>query len=253
MPFDLPEAEIIAMPVRPEAAIAFWQWKSALPYDAVKGLDEGALVRAFYVAGLSEHDAVQTVKDALQAALENGETLADFKARCLDVIESQGWHDRRVETIFRNNMQTAYAAGRYAKMQEVKKARPYWQYIIVDDDRTRPTHAILADLVFPADHEFWTENYPPNGHNCRCGVRTLSARQVEREGLDVETEMPGDGMYTDPENGMEYHVARPGADDGWRGNPGKDWLDGLDMEKYPGLNRDSYAEQRGGAGSGSGT
>jgi uncharacterized DUF497 family protein len=95
----------------------------------------------------------------------------------------------------------------------------------VGDERVRPSHAILNGMVFPADHEFWNENYPPNGHKCRCGVRTLSARQVEKEGLQVQSEMPGDGMYTDPKTGMEYHVARPGADDGWRSNPGKTWVE----------------------------
>lgn len=244
MPFDLPEAELIAVPVQPEAAIAFWQWKSALPYDAVKRLEEGVRQRAFYVAGLAERDAVQTVKDALQAALENGETLADFKARCLDVIASQGWHDTRIETIFRNNMQTAYAAGRYAKMQEVKEHRPYWQYFTVGDDRVRPSHAVLNNMVFHADDPFWADNYPPNGHKCRCGVQTLSARQVERAGLEIQSGPPGDSMYTDPKTGMEYHVARPGADDGWGGNPGKSWLDGLELEKYKDLTPESYAEQR---------
>lgn len=226
-PDMLPDADILAAPVDPEAAIAFWQWRTALPYDVLKTLADSARERAFYVTGLAERDAVQTVKDALQAALENGETLADFKARCLEVIESQGWHDSRVETIFRNNMQTAYSAGRYAKMQAVKKYRPYWQYYTVGDERVRPSHAVLNNEVFPADHPFWADNYPPNGHKCRCGVRTLSERQVEREGLEVNTDMPGDRMYTDPQTGMEYHVARPGADDGWRGNPGKSWTEDI--------------------------
>ena len=49
-------------------------------------------------------------------------------------------------------------AGRYAKMQQVKKARPYWQYLTVGDDRVRPSHAVLHRMVFPADHDFWGEN-----------------------------------------------------------------------------------------------
>ena len=240
----LPKPDLLAAAVQPEAAIAFWSWKAGLPYDVVKKLEEGARQRAFYVAGLAEHDAVQAIKDALQAALENGETLADFKNRCREVIENQGWHDSRVETIYRNNMQSAYAAGRYKKMQAVKKARPYWQYYTLADGKVRPTHAVLHLQVYPADHPFWDENYTPNGHKCRCGVRTLSARQVEAEGLTVQTEMPGDSQYTDPATGMEYHVARPGADDGWRGTPGKDWLYGLDLNKYPDLGPESYRQQR---------
>lgn len=245
MSFRLPAPEILAAPVQPEAAIAFWASRSAMTAAEMKGLAEDARKRAFYVTGLAERDAVQTVKDAIGEALKNGETLADFKERIKDVIQSQGWHDHRVETIFRNNLQTAYSAGRYQKMQAVKTFRPFWQYYTAGDERVRPPHAVLSELVFPADHPFWDSNYPPNGHKCRCGVRTLSRRQVDKEGLTVQNEMPRDMLYTDPKTGMEYHVARPGADDGWRNNPGKDWTTaGLDLKKYPDLHKDSYEEQR---------
>lgn len=240
----LPSFEILATPVQPEAAIAFWQWRAAMPYDEVKKLSAGARERAFYVAGLTEYDKVQKVKDALGEALKNGETLADFKKRCLETIKTENWHDRHLETIFRNNMQTAYAAGRYAKMQEVKEARPFWQYFVVCDERTRRNHAILSGIVYPADHEFWYSNYPPNGHRCRCGVNTLSSRQVEKQGLKVQSKMPSASMYTDPKTGMEYFVARPGADNGWQNNPAKIWLSGLDLEKYEDLGKTSYVEQR---------
>jgi SPP1 gp7 family putative phage head morphogenesis protein len=248
-PFDLPEPEIIAASVQPEAAIAFWAWKDAMPYDAVKKLEGGARDRAFYVTALAEHDAAQAIKDALGKALKEGKTFEEFKKDIADIIKQQGWRGDRIETIFRNNLQTAYMAGRYAKMQEVKKTRPYWQYMTAGDEHVRPSHAILNGMVFHADHEFWAENLPPNGHRCRCGARSLSARQVGREGLTVQDKMPGDSMYTDPKTGMEYHVARPGADDGWRNNPGKTWLEGgaatgLDLKKYPDVTPESYAEQR---------
>ena len=86
---------------------------------------------------------------------------------------------------------------------------------------------MLHRKVYPLDHPFWNSNTPPNGHKCRCYFRTLSERQVKRMGLTVETELPGDSMWTDPATGMEVHVARPGADDGWRNNPGKSWLGDL--------------------------
>lgn len=101
------------------------------------------------------------------------------------------------------------------------------------DKRVRPSHAILHEKVYPADHEFWATNYPPNGFRCRCGVRTLSARQVEKQGLTVETEMPKADMWTDPKTGYEYFVHFPGADKGFRNNPGKDWVQaGLDLKKH---------------------
>lgn len=213
----LPSPEIIAEAVNLDAAIEFWKQRAKLTDEEAKALGEEAKYRAFYVTGLAQHDLVQMVSDGIEEALKNGETLSDFKKRILGAIQSQGWHGSRVENIFRTNVQTAYAAGRYTKMQAVKKARPYWQYIAIMDSRVRPSHAVMHGKVYPADHAFWNSNYPPNGFRCRCGVRSLSARQVKDMGLKVETELPKTG----------------GADKGFQNNPGKHWAEtGLDLKKY---------------------
>lgn len=231
--FDLPEWEILAEPVPPDAAIEFWKQRAKLTDAEAKALGAEAKHRAFYVTGLAKQDLVQLVSDGIEEALKNGETLADFKQRIGAAIEAQGWHDHRVENIFRTNMQTAYSAGRYKKMQAVKASRPYWQYIAVMDKRVRPSHAILHEKVYPADHEFWAANYPPNGFRCRCGVRTLSERQVKNMGLTVEKAMPQPDVWTDPKTGYEYTVNFPGADKGFKNNPGKDWTQsGLDLKKH---------------------
>lgn len=225
--------EIIAQGVQPDAAVEFWKQRAKLTDAEAKALGAEAKHRAFYVTGLAKQDLVQLVSDGIQSALENGETLPDFKKRIAAAIAAQGWHDHRVENIFRTNMQTAYSAGRYKKMQAVKASRPYWQYLAILDKRVRPSHAILHELVYPADHEFWASNYPPNGFRCRCGVRTLSAKQVEKQGLTVQKAMPEPGVWTDPKTGMEYFVHFPGADKGFRNNPGADWVkSGLDLKKH---------------------
>lgn len=240
----LPGWEIIDEGVTPEAAIAWWKQRAKLTDAEARALTEGARQRAFYVTGLARRDLVQLVSDGIQAALESGETLDSFRERITDAIRAEGWHDRRVELIFRTNMQSAYAAGRWKKIQAVKASRPYLQYV-ARMVRTRPSHAILHRLVYPVDHEFWKTNYPPNGFRCHCHVVTLSSRQVEKRGLTVQKEMPKSGVWKDPKTGYEYFVHFPGADKGFRGNPGMDWLDGLDLKKYQDLNKKSYAEQRG--------
>lgn len=123
-PFDLPGPEVIAEGVPPDAAVEFWKWRAKLTDAEAQALGESAKHRAFYVTGLAHHDLVQLVSDGLEDALKNGETLADFKTRIMTAIQTQGWHDYRIENIFRTNLQTAYAAGRYKKMQAVKASRP---------------------------------------------------------------------------------------------------------------------------------
>ena len=223
----IPDPEIVFEGVKPEAAIAYWKSLSLMTAKQARELDAGARARAYYVSCLKEMDEIALVHTAIGEALENGSTFDVFRER----IARLGLPDHLMKTIFTTNLQTAYAAGRYAKMQAVKKTRPYWRYLTIGDNRVRPSHAVLSGMVFPADHAFWSENYPPNGYRCRCGVQTLSERQVKREKLTVQKKMPGDMMWTDPKTGMEYHVARPGADDGFRNNPGKDWFAGLHSEE----------------------
>lgn len=222
-----PDFEIQPKGVKPEAAIQFWKSRTPLTMKELEKLDAGARGRAFTVAGLAKQDQVALVHSALRECLEKGGTLADFKKSISSLIEERGWKSHRIDTIFRNNMQSAYSAGRYTQMQAVKDLRPYWQYLSIMDNRVTPTCAALNGEVYPADHEFWDSNYPPNHHKCRAGVRTLSEREVGKEKLTVQTEMPKDRMYTDPKTGMEYPVAMPGATDGFASNPGKDWLSGL--------------------------
>lgn len=223
----LPGWKIVAEPVAPDAAIEFWRAKSAMTEKEALALAEGERWRAFWVAGLTRHDQIQCVYDAIGKVLEHGETLADFRQRIASVIQTQGWDGYRVETILRTNIQQAYSAGRYKKMQAVKSSRPYLQYLAIMDKRVRPSHAVLHGKVYPADHEFWNSNYPPNGFRCRCAAVSLSERQVRKQGLTVEKAMPQPGVWTDPKTGMEYHVQFPGADRGWRNNPGRDWVASL--------------------------
>lgn len=231
MPEQLPDFTKEHPPVKPKEAVEFWKTRTPLTESQLKQLDAGARDRAFTVAGLAKQDQVALVHKALQDALENGTTLADFKKQLGPLIREHGWTNYRLDTIFRTNLQTAYAAGRYAQMQSAKEYLPYWEYFTVGDDRVRPGHAALDGFVFPADHEFWDSNYPPNGYKCRCGVRAVSGREVERLGLTVQNEMPSDLMYTDPQTGMEYRVAMPGAKGSFASNPGKDWLSGLNASQ----------------------
>ncbi len=103
-------------------------------------------------------------------------------------LEGEGYEGvtpYQAENIFRTNIQTAYNVGHYKQMTEpgVMTLRPYWQYDAVNDSRTRPCHLAMDGRVFTADVPIWDTWFPPNGFKCRCTVRSLSRRQVERRGL----------------------------------------------------------------------
>ena len=154
---------VLGEALAPEDAIQYWKDKVLFSDGEARKLAGGAKARAFYVSGLAELDQISMVHKALQSALENGDTLQDFKKNIASVVETNGWRSHRVKTIFQTNMQTAYSAGRYAQMQKVKSTRPYWQYFCILDDRSRPNHAVLHGLVYHCEHEFWDSHYAPNG------------------------------------------------------------------------------------------
>ena len=129
------------------------------------------------------------------AALEEGNSLAEFRENMNDFLEVEGYEGitpYQAENIFRTNIQTAYNVGHYKQMTEpgVKALRPYWQYDAVNDSKTRPSHLAMDGRVFMADDPSWDTWCPPNGFKCRCTVKTLSKRQMEQRGLTVETEAP---------------------------------------------------------------
>jgi len=131
------------------------------------------------------------------------------------------------------NLAAAYAAGAWAEIQATKDAFPYLEYLAVNDDRTRPAHAVLDGKAFPVDHEFWDHNFPPNGFGCRCATAPVSKWRAEKKGVKVETEIPS-GLVFKGENGFPVPVAAPGADPGFTQNVGKDWLAGLTPQELDG-------------------
>lgn len=150
---------------------------------------------AFTVGGYTKAQILKKFYDELLAALEEGNTLSEFRENMNDFLKAEGYEGLdpvQADNIFRTNIQTAYNVGHYQQMTDpgVMRLRPYWQYDAVNDSHTRPSHLAMDGRVFPADHPVWDTWFPPNGFRCRCTVKTLSKRQVEQRGLTVETSEP---------------------------------------------------------------
>lgn len=237
--------------------------------------------KVFTVAKAMRLDVLQDIRGMVQKALDEGITLERFQRELKPRLMDKGWwgrkiigdaeggqvvqlgSPRRLQTIYQANMQSAYMAGRYREMMENVADRPYWQYVAVLDSKTRPAHRRLHGKVFRYDDSFWRSFCPPNGWNCRCRVRALSAEDVKARGFEVERSQAliGDApasalgpagtspqsslheedvlisaktgrrekvmVYTDPKTGLISH-----PDAGWSYNPGAvDWTP--DWGKYP--------------------
>lgn len=244
----------------PEQAVEFLRQKKMLAAKVfTKDLHASALARATTIARLTSAEMTKDIYQSLETAMREGKPLHQWKKELVGEFERKGWlagHDkkiskgidgklladpktgeyfgtpRRLNTIYRVNMQAAYSAARYQRLRDNVDNRPYWQYSAVGDARTRPAHLALSGKIYRYDDPFWTTFYPPNGFNCRCTVIALSDRDLARRGIDevgdsseflVEATRPADkfgnkektvgfkladGSVRIADNGFDYNVGR---------------------------------------------
>ncbi|WP_024302233.1 phage minor head protein [Pseudogulbenkiania sp. MAI-1] len=259
----MPTADLsYAIGLPPEEAIRYFEGKGYAIGFKWQDVWAEAHARAFTVAGITKLDVLTDIRGALTEAIKNGETLADFQNRLQPLLEAKGWwgkgrvvdqdtgeihgkrlNPRRLETIFRTNLQSAYMAGRYQEQLANAEARPYWEYVAVLDNRTRPAHRNLHGRVFRYDDPFWQRFYPPNGWNCRCRVRTRSQRDMDRlnlvessskgrmETVDQVVDRKGTTRpapaFNDPATGQRFM-----ADAGFGYNPGRAAYQ-PELDRYP--------------------
>lgn len=186
-----------------EEQIEFFRNKVNLPTERWDDLWQAAHDRAFVVAGAMRADLLVDLRAAVEQAIAEGTTLEAFRRDFAAIVEKRGWSGWtgqgtregeawRTQVIYGTNLRTSHAAGRYAQLQAIKHARPYWRYRHGDSViAPRPHHQALDGLILPADDPFWQTAYPPNGWGCRCYVESLAPRDLEREGLAVGTAPEG--------------------------------------------------------------
>ncbi len=171
-------------------AIDFFRAKGMVLTDRWPELWQQQHQTAFTVAGVANMQMLADIRAAVDRAIANGTTLADFRKDFDQVIKTNGWTLRgtpgwRSRVIFETNIRTAYAAGRWAQIERLRDSRPFIKYSAILDGRTRPLHRQWNGTVLPVGDAWWNTHFPPNGWRCRCTVISLSARDVERQGLTV--------------------------------------------------------------------
>lgn len=187
-----------AIPGTFEEAIAWAKARGAvLPEEFYSALRDEAKGRAFTVSGLAGLEQIQRTLASLNTALEVGESFENWRERFGPEVELPGAH---LETVFRNFMQTAYNAGRWAQIRRNAGARPYVQFVAIDDGRTTDVCRQHNGIVRAVDDPFWKGKHcPPLHHNCRSRLRSLSAEQAAKIGrAPAPTETPPPGWGHNP-------------------------------------------------------
>lgn len=162
--------------VAPTEAIDYFKNKKIIKRKEFDLLAEDARAGAFTVARVYKDDVLQGFKDEIVNSLETGTSQRQVIKNFRSILSGAGHKQlgaRHLEIVVRSNLSLAYNTGRRRALESVTDDLPYWQYHAVMDDRVRPTHAALAGIIFPANHHFWDDHFPPTGFNCRCSVTAL--------------------------------------------------------------------------------
>lgn len=237
--FKAPQAGV-SFNVTPQDAINYFAGKGLKPTFAWQDMLADEHDKAFTVAKMMRVDLMADVRNAVDDAISTGKSLNWFRNELEPTLIANGWWGkqdvvdpltgkvvtaqlgsaRRLELIFRTNMQTSYSVGHWNQIQANKELQPWIMYDAVDDSRTRPEHQALDGKVLPADSEFWNSHFPPNGWNCRCGVVQMTDSELTEYGL-TPSKPPKIRYRTwkNPRTGISRKVPRD-LDPGWDHNPG---------------------------------
>ncbi|MFV5193320.1 phage minor head protein [Acinetobacter courvalinii] len=169
-------------------ALRYAELKKIVLPDEFYSLDLRTRQYASTVSFLTSLEQINTVMQAINKSIADGSTFEDFK----DLVADKGIDlpESYLDNVFRTNIQSAYAHGRWQQQQRNKAARPYLMYSAIDDSRVRPSHLAMNRIVRHIDDPFWLTWYPPNGFRCRCTVIALTEKQALKYGITSDEDLP---------------------------------------------------------------
>ena len=184
----------------PKEALAWLKAKKLSPGFDYRDVwrDEHSI--GFTVAKMTQLDLLSDVQSLVEEALAEGQSFAQFREVLKPLLVKRGWwgqqemndplttesrvvqlgSDRRIRTIYENNLRTARSAGQWERIERTRRAMPYLLYTLGPSREHRAEHLKWADLCLPVDAPFWRTHIGPNGWGCKCGVRQVSKYEYEQ-------------------------------------------------------------------------
>jgi SPP1 gp7 family putative phage head morphogenesis protein len=158
------------------------------------------------LAGVWETKFVQAIYDSIGKALGENLSSADWMTEAQKILDAYGggtklglysgesftpWY---AETVFRTNVQSALAAGRYADLFSPAgmQMAEYWMFYAILDDRNDTQRKCpgmicrtLNGKVFSKDDAAANRLLCPLHFKCRCSIIELSQDDVDAGGYDI--------------------------------------------------------------------
>lgn len=183
----------------PQKALEYIKQKKLKPAFSYKDVWNEEHITSFTVAKVMQIDILKDMKDAVEKAIANGETLSQFKKNLLPTLYQKGWSGKqiikddktgedvevyidaphRLKTIYETNLRSAYMKGRFDRSYE-SDAHPYLMYRVGPSKVHRPEHLAFDGLILDKNDKFWLSHNPPNGWGCKCYTVAVSKARKER-------------------------------------------------------------------------
>ena len=184
-----------------QAAIDFFQEKVPVKGEAWDSLWQGQHATAFTVAGAMKDDQLCDLRQAVDKAISQGVSLADFRRQFKEIVAKHGWTGFtgegskagmawRAKVIYDTNMRQAYNAGRWQQLQLFD----VWVYRHGDSRSPRPEHLAWNGLALSKDDPWWHTHSPMNGWGCKCWIEGYSKVRAKLKGIEIG-QAPDDGTY----------------------------------------------------------
>jgi hypothetical protein len=199
----------------PKEALAYLKNKKLQPAFSYKDVWHEEHATAFTVAKAMQLDVLSDLQTAVVDAMEQGQSFESFKKNIKPLLQQKGWwgkkemtdpltgqtvnaqlgSDRRLQTIYRVNMRSAYQKGQYERTM-ASDLHPYLMYRIGPSVHHREDHVSWDGLILPKDDPWWDSHFPPNGWGCKCYTRAITEtrkKQYENEGIPTAPRLDGTG------------------------------------------------------------
>lgn len=193
-------------------AVEFFRQKVNLPTRTWSDLVHGQHARAFVVAGATRDELLTDLRDAVDKAIANGESLGKFQKRFGEIVKRHGWSYNgsfgwRSRIIYQTNLRTSYMSGKYKQLTDpdMLQLHPFWEYRHNSIINPRETHQAWGGKIFAANDPWWRIHYPPNGWGCQCDVLPVSKRRMRELGKDGPDPTPATND-DDPPPEWRYNV-----------------------------------------------
>lgn len=205
--------KVMAIPGLQGEAVKFVEDRAALTAEQVAHINLSYGEQAATLTGGVGTELERRVSVAFAQATEQGLTVRDGSRLIGQAFADAGVAPSRaylLETIYRTQTATAYAAGRWQANQDPAIQDILWgyEYSTAGDDRVRLEHEALDGVTLPKDDPRWATIAVPNGFNCRCTLIEL----YDTDEHDVVTP-PTDVVE------IEGEIVTPGPDARWKVHP----------------------------------